>query len=211
MNARSLSFGRVVRWWVALVLVAAYVAVPTGLAAQGSSADRDAVLKALQAQRDAKAYRVHMTQNNGTLQTVLEYVAPDRFHIVAGSGSETIIVGDKTYERPRGGKWMPFPVDIGGIIAQFRDLKYLDQLAQGLTDVQRVGTDTLDGTPMMVYALKTDQKLGDIEVISTDKLWIGISDGLPHRQEIQSNVGAIATNTVSMIVYDPSIKIDPPL
>jgi hypothetical protein len=211
MNAHSLTSSPVGRWLVTLILAALCIVGPTASAAQSDSSARDAVLKAMRAQRDAKMYRVHMTLNNGTIQNVLEYVAPDRFHLTSSNGAETIIVGDKTYQRQKGGQWVPFPIDIGSIIAQFRDPKYLDQLAQGLTDVQQVGSDTLNGMKMIVYTFKTDQKAGDIQVTSTYKLWIGASDGLPYKQEVQSHIVEIASNAVNTIEYDPSIKIDPPL
>jgi hypothetical protein len=211
MNARSVTSGPAARWLVALTLAVVFVAGPTAAAGQGDGSARDAVLKAVQAQRNAKAYRVHITLNNGTIQNVLEYVAPDRFHLTSSSGSETIIIGDKTYQRLKGGKWMLFPVNIGSIVAEFRDPKYLDQLTQQLTDVQQVGTDTLNGAAMTVYTYKTDQKAGDIAVTSTVKLWIGVSDGLPHKQETQNHIGEVASNGVNTIEYDPSIKIDPPL
>ncbi len=211
MDGRSVTRGPVARWLVAATLaVSCIVGLMTSVAAQDNAA-RDAVLKAMQAQRNAKAYRVHMTLNDGRIQNVLEYVAPDRFHLISSSGTETIIIGDKTYQRDKNGTWASLPIDVGGIVAQFRNPKYLDQLARGLTEVQQLGTDTLSGAAMTIYTFKTDQKVGDIAVTSTDKLWVGVNDGLPHKQEIQSHVGSVSSNTVNTIEYDPGIKIDPPL
>ena len=193
-------------------------------AAAGGVNPRAELSAAVKAQLEAKSFRADMqaSTSNGTNSTmVVEYVAPDRFHMtqdaqLPGRGSvkqEFIIVGKDTWLKMGDGAWQKFPVDVGQIVAQFRNPKVLDQLAQN-ADIRFVGTDTLDGTPALVYEYTLTGELAK-EIKSTAKTWIGATDNLPRKieteGELQSMGKPVKTKTTIIYTgYNSDIKIEPP-
>ena len=179
----------------------------------------DVITKAMRSQFDAKSYRARMnlSASNGTTTAMLvEYVSPDRYHVVrdAGAGDqasklEYIIVGKDTYMKTGDGPWTKFPVDMGGMISSFKDPKTIEELNKG-AEIKFVGPDTLDGMPMLVYQHTLDNAGGLVGKVVT-KTWVAVADGLPRKSESDGEYQGIKTKTVSTISdYNSDIKIELP-
>jgi hypothetical protein len=199
--------------------------VPPGGASAGtgvvSASDKplDVLTKATRAQLDAKSYRANIknTSSNGATNTMLvEYAAPDRYHMVTHSQAggrdtslEYVIVGKDTFMKTNGGAWQRFPVDMSKMIAAFRDPKFIEELAK-TSDVKFVGADTLGGSPMLVYEYTMNNAMG-ASVKTHAKSWVAVADGLPRKSESESEFGGVKTKTeMTMSDYNSDIKIEPP-
>lgn len=193
-----------------------------GRAAAISADDKplDAMTRAMRAQLDAKSYRAHvaLTNYDGTNNAmVIEYVAPDRYRMtsdlqVGGKNlkQESIIVGGATYIKMPNGGWAKSPIDASSIVKAFRDPKMLDELAK-TADVKFVGTDTLDGAPMLVYQYTQLNPMG-MKLKSTAKTWLSVADGLPRRTETDGEYEGKKTKTlVTISDYNSDIKIESPI
>ena len=186
---------------------------------------RAELVDAMKAQMSTKSYRAQMVSasSSGTNSTtVIEFVAPDRFHMtqnvdVPGHGPtkrETIIVGKDTWMKTGDASWQKFPIDIGQMITQFRDPKMLDELAKS-TEVKYDGPDTLDGAPALVYEYTLNGALGQ-DVKGTSKTWIGVTDSLPRKTESEGEINFMGKplktkTTVTFSDYNADIKIAPPM
>jgi hypothetical protein len=179
----------------------------------------DVMTKAMRAQLDAKSYRANIknTSSNGSTNTlVVEYATPDRYHMVthtqAGGRDTTleyIIVGKDTFAKMNGGAWTRFPLDMSKMISAFRDPKIIEQMAK-TSDVKFVGTDTVDGAPMLVYEYTMDNAAG-MNVKSHAKTWVAVSDGLPRKSESEGEFSGVKTKTeMTVSGYNSDIKIEPP-
>lgn len=179
----------------------------------------DVMTKAMRSQLDARSFRARVEQSasNGMTGTMLvEYVSPDRYHVVreakAGekdSRLEYVIVGKDTYAKTGGNPWTKLPVDMGAMISSFRDPKVIEELNKG-AEVKFVGPDTLDGMPMLVYEY-TLGKVGGLAVKGVTKTWVGVADGMPRKSESDAELQGTKVKTVYTISdYNADIKIDPP-
>ena len=115
--------------------------------------------------------------------------------------------------RTDGGAWRKFPVDVGQIIAQFRDPKVLDELAQS-ADVKFIGPDAVGGAPALVYEYTVKGELGK-SIKNTAKTWIGVADSLPRKTETEGELEfmgkPLKTKTsITYSDYNADIKIEPP-
>jgi hypothetical protein len=172
-----------------------------------ASADpRADVTKAMRASLAAKTYRSRMvtTSSSGSNRTMTaEIVAPDRMRMTTemdmpGRGTlknETIIIGKETYVKAGDAPWQKNPLGMGDLLAQFRDPKAIDAIAEK-AEVKYLGTDTLSGAPMLVYQYTIKDLLGPGKDGVT-KIWIGAADSLQHQVESESDVDPL--NTGKMI------------
>jgi hypothetical protein len=180
----------------------------------------DVMMRATRGQLDAKSYRANMknTASNGSANTLMvEYVAPDRYHMSTHSQAggrdtslEYIIVGKDTFMRMNGGEWRRFPVDMSKMISAFRDPKFIDEITKS-ADIKFVGADTLDGAPMLVYEYTLDNAAG-MNIKTHAKTWVAVSDGLPRKSESEGEFSGVKTTTEMIISdYNSDIKIEPPI
>ena len=186
----------------------------------------DVMTRAMRAQLDAKSYRAHVTSSmadSTASKMVIEYVAPDRYRMtVEGQGGgdgggagknfkmEYVIVGGATYMKTPGSGWVKSPVDASSIIKGFRDPKMLDELTK-TADVKLVGPDTLDGAPMLVYQYSQNNPMG-LNLKSTAKTWVAVSDGLPRKTESEGEFNGKKTKTlVNITDYNADITIESPV
>lgn len=199
-------------------------AASAGTSAAGvvSASDKplDVMLKATRAQLDAKSYRANVknTASNGTTSAiVIEYVAPDRYHMVTRSQAggrdttlEYVIVGKDSFMKMNAGAWTRFPVDMSKMISSFRDPKFIEELTKS-SDIKFVGTDTLGGEPMLVYEYTMDNAMG-MSMKTHSKSWVAVSDGLPRKSESESEFSGVKTKTEMTVTdYNSDIKIEPPI
>jgi hypothetical protein len=210
-----------------LLFVVAACSSLSKIAPMTASADpRADVTKAMRASLAAKSYRSRMviTSSSGSNRTMTaEIVAPDRMRMTAemdmpGRGTrknETIIIGKETYVKAGDGPWQKNPMGMGDLIAQFRDSKAIDAIAEK-AQVKYLGTDSLSGAPMLVYQFTMKDLLGPGKD-GVSKIWIGATDSLQHQVESESDVDPLNTGkmihtkiTSTFYDYDADIKIEAP-
>jgi len=191
----------------------------------GAGADpRDELIKAMRTMLGARSYRSRTTSSSSsgiTSTTMLEFVAPDRFHLSRETQSqrgtlkqETIIIGNDSWMKTGGASWQTFPMDLGNLIAQLRNPKVVDELAHA-TEVKFIGTDTLEGTPAMVYQFTLDERDGK-GFKNTTRTWVSVADGLPLKTEanVEMSIAGKTTHikaTTTYLDYGADIKLQPPI
>ena len=199
----------------------------TKTAPLAASADpRADITKAMRASFEAKSYRSRIVSNSssGSNRTMTaEFVSPDRMRITTamdmpGRGtvkSERIIIGKEDYVKMGDGPWQKNPMGMGDMLSQLRDPKLVDAIAEK-AEVKYLGTDTLNGAPMLIYQYTIKDLLGPGKDGVT-KEWIGATDSLLHQTESESNFDPLGTGkmihsktTVTFYDYDADIKIEPP-
>src|SRR5262245_17730694 len=77
-----------------------------------SAAATDGLMKAMSGLLTARSFRARMDlsfQDRETAHTV-EYIAPDRFHMISET-DEMIIVGGSAWSRQTNGAWQKLPID----------------------------------------------------------------------------------------------------
>jgi hypothetical protein len=181
------------------------------------SALREAVLAAFRAQRD-QPYRTQsttVTKDGAGGSTLVEYVPPDRYHIAGDNGTELIVAGQQVYLK-QGEEWAPADIPADSLI----DPDTLTRLEDSISDLQDLGSDTLDGVAMQVCQYQSKIKVGDDEPLAQTKLWIGAADGLPYKMVMDGQVasfdastgqvtGVEATTTLTY-TYDATLQIEVP-
>ncbi|HKP87143.1 MAG TPA: hypothetical protein VJZ26_13655 [Blastocatellia bacterium] len=171
----------------------------------------DMVTSSMKAQLDAKSFRVRLESSYDGRNTtqVIEYVNPDRIRMTGGP-VEVIVVGSNTYTKLPTGQWQKTPMDVNQMLSSFRDPKIIDELRNS-TNVQLVGTDTVDGMPMKVYQYTTTNAFGT-NITTTSKAWIAASDNLPRKIESEGQInGKPSKSLVTYYDYNADIKIEPPM
>jgi hypothetical protein len=211
-----------------LLAVAACSSLSTrnGKSMTASADPRADVTKAMRASLAAKSYRSRMvtSSSSGSNQIMTaEFVAPDRMRMtmemdMPGSGAvkrETIVIGKETFVKAGEAPWQKNPMGMGDLIAQFRDPKAIDAIAEK-AEVKYLGTDTLNGAPMLVYQYTIKDLLGPGKD-GVSKIWIGATDSLQHQVESESDVDPLNTGkmihtkiTATFYDYDADIKIETP-
>jgi hypothetical protein len=210
-----------------LLLAVAACSSLSKIAPMAASADpRADVTKAMRASLAAKSYRSRIvtSSSSGSNQTTTaEIVAPDRMHMTmemdrAGRGSvksERIIIGKEAYVRRGDAPWQKDPMAMGDLLSQFRDPKLIDAIAEK-AEVKYLGTDTLDGAPMLVYQYTIKDLLGPGKD-GVSKIWIGATDRLQHQLVSETDVDPLNTGklihskvTGTFYDYNADIKIETP-
>ncbi|MCW1969992.1 MAG: hypothetical protein KIH69_017915 [Anaerolineae bacterium] len=173
----------------------------------------DAVRKANIASTQ-RAYRSEVVSESKDGKTVIKgiFVPPGNLHATTDAGGaqfEMIIVGDRLWMK-RDGKLTESPnakVMIGKTLEQYA--KDPESLGIKISDVKFVGPDVLNGTPTWVYSFVST--LPEANFKSTAKMWIGVANGLPLKQEVEGEFGGIKSKTVQLITYDPNLKVEAPM
>lgn len=141
-----------------------------------SAAPNDEVHAAFEKFLAAKSFRATVTDvKKGQQISSMEFLAPDRYHIVSGQAqAEQIIIGNDVYTMIDGRPMrLPIPVQVGRIVGQYRNAEAMERL-RGNTTVTVVGDDDVDGEPARVYAYSMTEPSK-----SDSKLWISTETGLP--------------------------------
>jgi hypothetical protein len=197
-------------------LAVATTTLPPGLGV-GDPTAKALVVAAMQAQLAAPAYRVEQTSIVGrdTATRVLEYVAPDRLHVIeeqVDSTTEMIVIGDTGWKNING-NWQPDDMaarNLRGALDTMGDPRVVNELATKIFDVQSEGPFELNGQGTHVYRYTTVTGIQGNPIQSTTRLWVRDSDGLPLKQEVQGTVGDIETTIVQLFTYDPAMRVEAP-
>jgi hypothetical protein len=81
----------------------------------------------------------------------------------------------------------------------------------GIKDVKLAGPDSVNGVPSFVYTYTTSIDLGGSQITSNIKLWVGVANGLPLKQEVDGEFAGVKSHTVQLVEYDKTIKIEAPI
>jgi hypothetical protein len=173
------------------------------------------LLKALKAAQKAGPYRTTtmVESPSGSITVTGEIIPPDRIHLsnnFGGQSSETTIIGSRLWTKA-GDTWTEAPSSpqITQTLDQFA--KDPESLGVKITNVKLVGQDTVNGTPASVYSYDSSFGEGADAYTANAKIWIGVANGLPLKQESTGAPGGVKSKTTQVIVYDPSITIEPPV
>lgn len=181
----------------------------------------DVIANAQRAVLKLKSYRVRIAVVNDkgvTTNMVTEYVLPDRVHMTIG-GSETIVIKNGGFwQKAAGGQWQALPAAQAASDAVFAalDPNQIDAMMQDIVidKFKSLGVEMLDGKPMRTYEYITSTAVGSETIEGTNKIWIGVADGLPYKSEGTSTAPAALggkSQTSSMYEYDNNIKIEAPM
>ena len=193
--------------------------VVAGDVTNGSSDARTEVVKAYQSFLARPFYRVHtvdMTRNAANTAYTMDYVAPDRYEIKHegdsdAKNSDIIGIGQETWFKHQDQPWKKSPVNIGAM----KDMQksWLDKINDKNTEVKLAGTESLDGAPMNVYQISYNIEDKEIEttIKGTGKVWIGATDHLPHKSEINSQTEDNSQKLTTTYDYNTAVKIEPPM
>lgn len=99
------------------------------------------------------------------------------------------MLGTEGFMRPVGGAWRKTQIDPRSFeVSRTRDQLLIENLSKAKDeDVKLLGQEDLDGSPSLVYQYGFSGAPG-LPVLSQTKVWVGASDGMPHRVEM--NAGA---------------------
>lgn len=148
-----------------------------------------------------------ITSGDQTQTSTLEFVPPDRYHLVS-SAIEAIIIGNDSYIK-LGDQWSVSPIDISSIMQGIMTLP--TDLVSQISNWTYLGQENLDGTPAQVYSYDMQSSIGGIQANSSNKIWINAADGLPLKLESQADVNGVTTTTTNVYEYDPNLTIEAPI
>jgi len=163
---------------------------PAGMRATGANTGSDSWGKSNAAWSLVKSLRARITIDspNGRVDTVMEAVQPDRFHMTT-RGIEIITIGGTTYMKAPGTAWEKQAASSPGAFS----LKQLfaDELLKG-GQPTLVGAERIDGVDTDVYDVSSS-----LGATGSARVWIGKSDGLPRR--LAGNIGGMG---MTVTFYD---------
>lgn len=180
---------------------------------------RTQIVSAFKSQND-HPHRIEstITTADQTVVVSIQFVPPDRYLISSPDNfyRQIIILGDTVYGLANN-QWEKLPLNPDQLI----NPNALKEMETSLQEIQFEGQETLGGKTVNVFQFISQSTIGDNQVDQRNKLWVGASDGLPYKLEIDGQIAAMdaRTNTiqgvkaltVQTIVYDPAIKIEAPL
>jgi hypothetical protein len=186
------------------------------------------LLKALRAKLSAKSYRFKSVQSDTSGQNFLveaEYVAPDRYHMVADSNLaekgrvpvEMVVLGQELYAKAPGKGWERKQLTLEEARREHvkEEMLIKNLAAADESAITYVGTETLEGAKYYIYQYSSN-RTPDVPAEGQTKTWIGVADGLPYKVEIKSEIMAEGerlgiTLTTTYRDYNTDIKVEAPI
>ena len=178
----------------------------------------DIVGRALRAELNAKAYRIHTTGSDGDTQyaSTIEYVAPDHVHAIVGKSEYIYVKGVGTWKKGSDGRWVKSATDVSALVFAAYDPAGIEAIMKNVVvgQVKLLGPELKDGRATLVYQFVSRTTLSaGTKLLVTSNMWIGVTDGLPYRLETDNDsilkAGAKA-HSESVIDYDPTITFETP-
>ncbi len=163
-----------------------------------------------------RATIVNENLNSGESQAILlEFVRPNSYRMVTEE-HEIIIVSGQTYFRDNSANWLVSPGDqtqrFEGLFDPFTDEQsvadQLEALSTTITEIRLVGEESLSDRPTQIVTY-SEQAAGDGAPLQTT-LWIGLEDGLFHRQVITFGINDENFQITTEYEYGDSIRVEPP-
>ncbi|HTV72796.1 MAG TPA: hypothetical protein VME66_03705 [Candidatus Acidoferrales bacterium] len=186
-----------------LLQLAAMAVVLTSFVPVPAQADTTDALQRL-AVSFAKLQSFHATMQSGPMNADMDYVAPDRYHLIMHSGHdiEEMIIGETVYAK-LGSQWMKFPMPgVTQMIAHFRQPEAVAKTID-TSKITDMGMTQLNGTPAHQYGV--DSGDGSTHTV----MWIG-----PHDLPLRIDAEELSNKRVTTILYsefNAPITIEAPI
>jgi hypothetical protein len=182
--------------------------------ANAASSGLAALNRALDRMTAIKTFRASMTTSGlkeGKVETRIEAVLPDRFH-VTNDQFELTLVGSDVYRKSPAGLWEKSIT--GSALTTLLDPKKLEEYLATSNEVKLLRSETLDNTLTQVYEIRADHlppKKSPHEVSNPfiARVWVAVSDGLPRKLEGIAQRTRVKT-TVVYYDYNARITINRP-
>lgn len=183
---------------------------------------RAALIKALKAKLNAKSYRTKMTLEalTGVVNTTeIEYVAPDKYRMISGlmhdgGKGETIAIGLDLYRKAPDGKWRKERLkQEDADFSRALDQLFIENLGKKNDSFVRLG-ERVDGLQAYIYEESVSEQ--DAMTRTQTTTWVDVTDGLPHKVEMDTESsfrGTAITSKTTIIYsdYNTDIKIVVPM
>jgi hypothetical protein len=142
-----------------------------------------------------------------TVNYVIEYQPPDRFHVTVQGVVEAIMIGQEMYIVK--GSWDKAPLTnvflYAGAIGQVGG-----DVSSAISNVKFVRVEFVDKKPLLVFTFTANAKVGEYESTSANTLWIWALNVHAYKLISVTTDGDIHSTTTALFEYDPTITIEPP-
>jgi hypothetical protein len=170
------------------------------------------VLQAVAAEEKVPRKRASLTVRRGTSETHyrIERVLPDRLRMHwrrDARDQEFIVIGKKMFSREGGGAWSTTPTT-PGIDVPISVAKLFEN---GLEDLREQSTVVQDGVVQRVFTGRISWLAGRTRNYGEFRIAIERDSTLPRRLNFKGLCGTTECSFEHLIVYDPSITIEPPI
>ena len=186
---------------------------PAPTAAPAAGGDTlDEVMAAARAQMTQKGYRGRILSESAgtTTEMSIEYVAPDRYHVISPA-TEMIIIADKTYMK-QGDTWMQIPMNMGAMLKQFQDPAFMmEETGFTMSNAGYKGVEDVDGVAADLYEYDSTISISGTPDTSHTQLWVSTVTGLPLKSVSTSELAGVESVTTSLYEYPTDLTIDAPL
>ena len=199
-------------------LVPAAALLVSALCITARADDKDALVAAEKAAKDAPAYRMKVDSTDPTTKMataiLIEIVNPDTVHMKSEVGGQTQMEmytdGQKVFMSQGGGQMQEAPPQVSQVMKQTKDQFSGGAVAKLAQNVKLVGHETVGGTPASVYTFDADM----MGMHTTTKEWVSDKDHRPLKSEstTKGNVAGqeVNQNVTATYDYDPAIKVTMP-
>jgi hypothetical protein len=167
---------------------------------------RGDVLFSTKKQMSAPAWSGTVTsETTPELNMLMEHAAPNRYYVKQPAG-EVIVIGSDSYVNQKG-KWQKVGIDLSEQLSSQMKLMTEEALA-GVKDVQKVGTEQVDGKETIVYSYKTEgEEPGEA---TTTKIWLDKANGLPLKINVEGMINGKPQKVSTVYDYDKPVRIEAP-
>lgn len=153
------------------------------------------------------SFRAEMKSEGDTpMDSILEFVSPDRFRLQNEGGFEIILIGKESFMKI-GDRWQKTPILSDASITGIR-ATWDKESRKWINDVTYEGEETVDGRAAYVY--RYHSKFAETEAGENDsKIWIARDDGLPVKLEAVYKVGKLKEMSIKYDFKTP-VSIEAP-
>lgn len=167
---------------------------------------RGDVLYSTKKQMSAQVWSGTVTsETTPELNMLMQHVAPNRYYVKQPAG-EVIVIGSDSYVNQKG-KWQKVGIDLSEQLSSQVKLVTEEALA-GIKDVQKVGTERLNGKETIIYSYQTEAE--DSGESTTTKVWVDKTNGLPLKINVEGTINGKAQKVSTVYDYDKPVKIEAP-
>lgn len=151
--------------------------------------------------------RIQEVLSRKTIDYLVEYQPPDRFHVVVSGVVEAIMIGPDMYVIK--GSWEKASLTnvflYAGAISQVGG-----DVSTAISDVKFVRVEFLDKKPLLVFTFTGKAQIGKYDSTSANTLWIWALNVHAYKLVSVTTSGDIRSTTTALFEYDPDIKIEVP-
>jgi len=151
--------------------------------------------------------RIQEVLSRKTIDYLVEYQPPDRFHVVVSGVVEAIMIGPDMYVIK--GSWEKASLTnvflYAGAISQVGG-----DVSTAISDVKFVRVEFLNKKPLLVFSFTAKAQIGKYDSTSANTLWIWALNVHAYKLVSVTTSGDIRSTTTALFEYDPDIKIEVP-